>query len=166
MISYIEVASLDSGAYDLEILIPKSAFLPTKEYKTCVSFDLSVEFVSRSVRDTDTDKYEVIAIMPSKFDNLKTEHPMKIEVKFNREVDLDSLMGTYNGMHHICYLVSKDDNSKVINPHRVLNSEKDTLELYFDFKEVKLPTSGQLCYTLKCSTMITLKEEHIRDTEI
>ena len=36
MISYIEAASLDSGEYELEILVFKSMFLPHAGVKTCL----------------------------------------------------------------------------------------------------------------------------------
>ena len=47
MTSYIEVASLKAGIYDLEIEIRKSLFIPTDNFLTCINFDLTIEYVSR-----------------------------------------------------------------------------------------------------------------------
>lgn len=48
MISFIELPSIDEGMYELQILVMKSLFLPTVQYKTCLNFDLTLEYVSRN----------------------------------------------------------------------------------------------------------------------
>lgn len=48
MVSYIEIPSVDVGDYDLEILVRKFLFLPSKKDRTCLNFDLFIEYVSRT----------------------------------------------------------------------------------------------------------------------
>lgn len=48
MVTFIEEPRIQSGMYTLEIMIPKAAFLPSKEHNTCLNFDLVVEYVSRT----------------------------------------------------------------------------------------------------------------------
>jgi len=48
MATYLEVPWLDAGRYRLEIVIRRSLFLPTKQYPTCLSFGLVVEYVARA----------------------------------------------------------------------------------------------------------------------
>ena len=54
-ISYIEVAELEAGMYELEILVLKALFIPTKNYQTCLTFDFVLEYVSRSTIRADSD---------------------------------------------------------------------------------------------------------------
>ena len=66
MASFIEEPRIQAGMYTLEILIPKAAFLPSKEHKTCLNFDLVVEYVSRTHgQNAEHDGlYDIIAIKP------------------------------------------------------------------------------------------------------
>ena len=48
--SYIEEADIDEGHYTLEIIIPRATLLPSKEFATCVNFDLAIEFVHKNAR--------------------------------------------------------------------------------------------------------------------
>ena len=48
MASFIEEPRIEQGVYTMEIAIPKAVFLPTKEHPSCLTFDLVVEYVSRT----------------------------------------------------------------------------------------------------------------------
>jgi hypothetical protein len=46
--TFIEEPRIDAGMYTLEIAVPRACFLPTKAYATCLTFDLIVEYTSRT----------------------------------------------------------------------------------------------------------------------
>jgi hypothetical protein len=94
MMSYIEVPNMEEGDYELEIWVRKSLFLPSKQLKTCLTFSIFIEYVARSTRDgslSSNSDYEVIMVMPQKLSEMKPESKSKIEVKFNKPLDMDDL---------------------------------------------------------------------------
>jgi len=74
MATFVEVPSLPAGNYLIEIALKRSLFLPTKNYKTCLNFDLVVEYISRSHNTKDDGKYEVLSVRPLFLDDLTTDH--------------------------------------------------------------------------------------------
>jgi len=67
MASYIEVPTLAQGSYRLEIAVQKALFLPTREYPTCLTFDLVVEYVARpKLGSAEKSKYpyEILSVWP------------------------------------------------------------------------------------------------------
>lgn len=161
MATFVEVASLPAGNYLIEIALKRSLFLPTKNYKTCLNFDLVVEYISRSHSAQDDGKYEVLSVRPLFLDDLTTDHQKVIEVDFDKKVVLDDMVHGLADRFYICSLVNMDDSSNVIHAHDVRQEHGSTLRLEFDFSHASIPSSSR-CYKLKCSTKDTTGKEMIR----
>lgn len=46
MLTFIEIPNIPAGLYELQILVVKGLFLPTKKFKTCITFDLVIEYIT------------------------------------------------------------------------------------------------------------------------
>jgi hypothetical protein len=94
MITYIELPSIDEGLYELQILVMKSLFLPTIKYKTCLNFDLTIEYVSRNLNmnEDSLQQYEVLRVFPSQVKNVNIEKGGKMEVKFSQPLNIDNMI--------------------------------------------------------------------------
>lgn len=113
MASYIEVDSIDQGRYTLEIAIPTATFLPTKDFESCVSFNLMVEYVKRSAQHEITPEerskmpFEIISVRPPALYNLWLTEERNIMVTFDRPISIDDLSDSLATSHSICQLVSE-----------------------------------------------------------
>lgn len=87
MVSAIEIPSINSGAYELQVLIQKSLFLPTKAYRTCLNFDFTLEYIARTIskeQEISQDlAYEVITVYPAKLKRIRPTAKGKVDVRFN-----------------------------------------------------------------------------------
>jgi hypothetical protein len=81
----------------------KGLFLPTKKFKTCLGFDLTIEYVSRSLKSSD-DSYEILSIFPNQVKKVSRKRAGKIEIKFNKPVTIDDLINNEYDIKRICYL--------------------------------------------------------------
>lgn len=45
MLSYVEATNFEPGKYSLVIAVPKGYWHYTQKFETCLSFDLSMEFM-------------------------------------------------------------------------------------------------------------------------
>ena len=106
MMSVIEYPSLPAGDYELEVFIHKFLFLEMQGVETCLSFQMMTEYVVTSQYSSST-MYEVLSIMPSMLQDLHDGHRTKVEVVFNKEVDVDELSKYYRDDQHICMLENK-----------------------------------------------------------
>ena len=91
---YFEEPRIDAGKYQLEILVPSGLFLPSKQYDTCLCFDLIIEYVKRHHRDDDPndEKYEVLAIIPPTHEKLWTDQVLEVKVMLDRPYRLDDFV--------------------------------------------------------------------------
>lgn len=87
MVSFIEMPKIPAGDYELQILVMRSLFLPTKEFPTCISFDLSIEYIVRSISkqqalsvNSGSPTYEVLSVYPARLKKLTTQKKGKIDV--------------------------------------------------------------------------------------
>ena len=162
MATFVEVADLNSGNYYIEIALQRSLFLPTKNYKTCLNFDLVVEYISRSKNAKDGEgMYEVLSVFPLSLDDLQTDHEKVIEVEFDKNIVLDDMVNGLADRFYVCSLVNKDVSDNIIHPHAVHEVHSNSLRLEFDFSHSSIPTSSR-CYYLLCSTKDTKGTELIR----
>lgn len=165
--TFIEEPRIDAGMYTLEIAVPRAAFLPTKEHATCLSFDLVIEYVSRTHgQNAEHDgMYEILAVRPLSEKKLwKTEQKV-IDVDFDREYEMDDLVSSLADRRYLCSLENKDDTSNVIHPVTAIKEEGSTLRLHFDFTSgVHIPNDHR-CYSLQCSTLKSKKVEVIRQAQ-
>ena len=103
MATFVEVANLNSGNYYIEIALQRSLFLPTKNFRTCLNFDLVVEYVSRSKNAKDRDgMYEVLSVFPLTLEELQTDHEKVIEVEFDKAIVLDDMVNGLADMFYTC----------------------------------------------------------------
>jgi hypothetical protein len=118
MATFIEEPRIDAGMYTLEIAVPRAAFLPTKEYSTCLNFDLVVEYVSRTHgQNAERDGlYEILAIRPLSNKKLWKTDDKVIDVDLDREYELDDLVSSLSDRRYVCSLVNTYDASNVIHP--------------------------------------------------
>ena len=145
MATFVEVAALDAGRYYIEIALQRSLFLPTKQYKTCLAFDLVVEYVARSHNQADKGMYEVLSVRPLTLEQLTPDHEKVIEVHFDKDIVLDDMVHGLADRFYICSLVNKDDSVNVIHPKSVRQNAGTTLRLEFDFSKAKIPATRR-CY--------------------
>ena len=158
MASYVEVPQIPAGHYRLEIGIQKALFLPTKEYPTCLSFDLVVEYVVRPQGGQhDKSMYDILAIWPLTMEHLQPTDKKVIEVDFAQRIVLDDLVDGLADRFYVCQLYNTEDEHKTIHPHSVHNQDGSSLRLDFDFSKAMIPPEGKQCYTLRCSTEHTKK---------
>ena len=76
----------------------------------------------------------------------------KIQVKFSEEINIDNLNLERGEIERLFNLQSLDDGSLKIYPTHVLSSESDTLSLYFNLVNAKIPEkSGETCFKLVAS---------------
>jgi len=164
MATFIEEPRIDAGMYTLEIIVPRAAFLPTKEYSTCLNFDLVVEYVSRTHGQNAAHDglYEILAIRPLSNKKLWKTDDKVIDIDFDREYELDDLVSSLSDRRYVCSLVNTHDASNVIHPVTAQKEAERTLRLQFNFATgVKIP-QGHRCYSLRCSTLKSKGAEHIR----
>ena len=112
MMSVIEMPSIDKGEYELEVYIHKFLFLESQKQKSCLNFDMMVEYIVKS-EYSGSSMYEVIGIIPTELKDLHAYQDAfhttkgKIEVRFNKQVDVDELMKFQNDDQNICVLQNK-----------------------------------------------------------
>ena len=75
--------------------------------------------------------YEIVSVMPAKVDNIDKKQGMKIEVMFDKAVDIESINGGTAKQFQLCQLVSS--SSSAIYPHKLLHTSPNTLLLFFSF---------------------------------
>lgn len=165
--TFIEEPRIDAGMYTLEIAVPRAAFLPTKEFATCLSFDLVVEYVSRAYgQNAEHDGlYEILAVRPLSERNLWKTDEKVIDVDFDREFELEDLVGSLADRRHLCSLVNKDDSSNIIQPVTASKEEATTLRLHFNFATGAHVPDNHRCYALQCSTRKSKGAELIRHAD-
>lgn len=126
MASYIEEDSIDEGTYTLEIEVPRAYFLLTKEFETCLGFDLTIEYVRRkghsvqqaySQADNANSPFDVVSVRPPELDKLWLNDERTIYVVFDRPVTMDDISTGRASTHQICQLVSENDQSNLLSPH-------------------------------------------------
>jgi hypothetical protein len=158
--SFIEVPALEAGQYRLEIVLRRSLFLPTKQWPTCLSFDLVAEYVARTHRGSKEEgMYEVLAVRPLTLEKLEVTSARVIEVDFDKELVLDDLVNGPADRFYVCSLINTADSKDVIHP-RAVRKTQATLRLDFDFAKAKISNSNR-CYKLQCSTEKTKGKEAI-----
>jgi len=165
--TFIEEPRIDAGMYTLEIAIPRGAFLPTKEHATCLAFDLVVEYVSRTYgQNAEHDgMYEVLAVRPLSDRKLWKADAKVIDLDFDREFELDDLVGSLADRRYICALVNTADASNIIHPATASKEAETTLRLHFNFAaDAHVPTDHR-CYSLQCSTIKSKGAEYIRQAQ-
>ena len=120
MATYVEVPSIPAGHYRLEVGVQKALFLPTKQYPTCLAFDLVVEYVVRpqSVHDN---MYDILAVWPLTLEHLQPTDRKVIEVDFAQRVVLDDIVNGLADGFYVCQLYNNEDSHKTIHPHAVHN---------------------------------------------
>jgi hypothetical protein len=165
--TFIEEPRIDAGMYTLEIAVPRAAFLPTKEHATCLSFDLVVEYVSRTYgQNAEHDgMYEVLAVRPLSEKKLWKTDEKVIDVDFDREYELDDLVGSLADRRYICSLVNTADASNIIHPTTASKEEETTLRLHFNFATGAQIPGDHRCYSLQCSTIKSKGAEYIRQAQ-
>lgn len=136
-------------------------FMPMRNRVSCLAFDITVEYVVRSRYGSmgSGTMLEVIGVMPSSIENLTKNKKAKIQVKFNKEFDLDDLDLESSEVKKLFYLENMVDKDNKVYPNTILEYDLETLTLFFNFKGIKLPEKApnnkdELCYTLKVGNSI------------
>ena len=95
MLSYIELPQLEAGNdYELQIAVDKQLFMQAQEegsLPTCLQFDLNIEHIPIQITansDASSQVYNVIGILPSEIEKLTNESQFKIEVKFDKDLEI------------------------------------------------------------------------------
>ena len=90
MVTFLELPKIAAGEYELQILVMRSLFLPTREFTTCISFALSIEYIVRSISKQQAlsttgsgPTYEVLSVIPPRLKKLSSDKKGKIDVQFN-----------------------------------------------------------------------------------
>lgn len=153
--------------YTLEIAIPRGAFLPTKEHPTCLGFDLVIEYVSRAYgQNAEHDgMYEVLAVRPLSDRKLWKADSKIIDIDFDREFELDDLVGSLADRRYICALVNTAEPSNIIHPATANKEGQTTLRLHYNFAAEAHVPSDHRCYSLQCSTLKSKGAEVIRQAQ-
>ena len=89
-------------------------FLPRKDSKTCLQYELSVENVKTI--DDKKNSYEVISIMPQMKKSLTQTSQLKLSVTFNKKLALEDLIpqGDFDAtLPRLCYLTNSNSPSGV-----------------------------------------------------
>lgn len=103
MLTFIEVPKIEAGLYEIQIMVVKGLFLPTKRFQTCLTFDLVIEYVGVSQNKPDDPSYQILSVFPAKANKMKPRKGTKIEVKFDKDLQIDDLVGE-SEIEKICYL--------------------------------------------------------------
>jgi len=165
--TFIEEPRIDAGMYTLEIAVPRAVFLPTKEHATCLSFDLVVEYVSRTHgQNAEHDgMYEILAVRPLSERKLWKTDEKVIDVDLDREYELDDLVASLSDRRYLCSLFNEDDPSNVLHPVTAHKEGETTLRLHFNFASGANIPDDHRCYSLRCSTKKSKGTEVIRQAE-
>lgn len=92
MTSYIELHSIKKGQYNLEIIIPAGLFFPTKDFQTCLGFDLNIEYFKKSGSSYGgyhSDTNDVINVVPPQMLALWKDDERVISVNFDKPFTID-----------------------------------------------------------------------------
>ena len=92
MLSFIEIPSIIPGDYELEIVVDKGMYLPKQGVNTCLNFDFAIEHVAIKGDAQDSNRYDIVAVLPAQQDHLTNTSTMKVEVKFNKHLVLEDLI--------------------------------------------------------------------------
>lgn len=129
MLTYIEIPNIDAGMYEIQILVVKGLFLPTKKFETCLVFDFVIEYVTRPRSIESSPSYQVLSVFPTNSNSLRKTKGKKIEVKFDRDVNLDDLIEQETDIEKICYLKEtkvNNENPRVLYPYKNLQKPANT----------------------------------------
>jgi 16S rRNA G966 N2-methylase RsmD len=115
MASYIEEATIDAGTYTLTVEIPRAYFLPTKEFNTCLGFELNIEYVHRSntgnmnyqqaglpQQITETTPFDVISIRPPYMKHLSMHEQLSIKVAVDRDLTIADIAKDKKASNEVC----------------------------------------------------------------
>jgi hypothetical protein len=75
--------------------------------------------------------------MPREINDLTKEKKIRIDVKFDQDVQFSDIVSSPNDMNSLCVLVGKTDKSKIIFPYKTLVTGQDMLNVFFSFSHVE-----------------------------
>lgn len=99
-------------------------------------------------------------MFPTLINSINIDKGGRMEIKFNRPLDIDSMISNQNDLKQICYLENTEDKNSLILPYKVINQPEDTLSIYFNFKNHKIPQDKRT-YKMRCTTQFSAKKELI-----
>lgn len=81
MLSHLQIQSLDSGKYELQVIVPKGHWTYTRNYETCLSFTLVMEYWKRKGNQGDSQK--IIGVYPPSRDSLALDEVLEIHLSLS-----------------------------------------------------------------------------------
>ncbi|CDW81429.1 laminin subunit alpha-like [Stylonychia lemnae] len=154
MVSYVEIPNLEAGDYTLQIMIQKGLFLKKSVNDiACIGFDFTLEYVARSGSSASDEnaELEVVSVMPLKqqIKRLLERRKFKVQVKFNRDVDINNLEASETELSKTFFLQNLRNSSDRLASQSLMQADKDGFVMYFDFSVVfKRNITEETCYSL------------------
>ena len=78
----------------------------------CLNFNLMIEYVAKN---TQNKEYQLIGVYPPKIDSIQSQHRTVIEVKFDKELEIDDIS-------KICFLQNKEKLDQVLLPEKIIRN--------------------------------------------
>lgn len=139
--------------------------MPTKDFESCVTFNLNVEYVRKNANEEMSAEerarmpLEILSVRPPQLKGLWKNEERIIRVTFDRAVTIDDLADGPAAAHSICQLVSEHNQNNVVSPTKVYIEGAKTLSLHFYLGSNLEHVEPGACYSLRCTTRFSKSKE-------
>ena len=94
--SILEVPGIRPGKYRLRLSIPKTNWLGTRDYETCLSFEFSLDFTALRLDRQEKNTINVLSVMPRAQRDIPLNSFLSLELNFGQKAALARLVRTLN----------------------------------------------------------------------
>jgi hypothetical protein len=160
--SVLEVPNIKPGPYRLRLSIPKTNWLYTRKYETCLSFDFLLDYTEIQPEREASNTINIYSVVPRKLADISLNAFISIEVNFSRKASLSRLVKNLNEEAEICWLEPKfaTEDRMTIRPRKqFIRGQHAVLDFEFsvDSDRIRSHFNQGNCYKLACDSTGELK---------